>query len=68
MRATYLANKEELVSELTNQSGHIWNHGLLEEGEASHDCCRLEWRCGVRSHLKISAHKHNSGKKRGERK
>lgn len=34
---TYLANEEELVSELANQCGDVRNNGLLQEGKAAHD-------------------------------
>lgn len=34
---TYLADQQELVSELANQSGDVRNNGFLQEGEAAHD-------------------------------
>lgn len=33
----YLADQEELMSELTNQCGNVGNNGLLQQGEAAHD-------------------------------
>ena len=33
----YLADEEELVSELANQGGDVRNDGFLQQGEAPHD-------------------------------
>lgn len=39
---TYLADKEELVGELANESGDVGHNGILQEGETPHD----GWRSG----------------------
>lgn len=40
----HLADEEELMSELPDQSGDVGNNGVLKQGEAAHDGCGKEER------------------------
>lgn len=37
-----LTNSQQLLCELRDESGDIGDDGLLQEGETSHDSCKIE--------------------------